>query len=150
MSIKWFMACAAAVAPYLLWTQVALAQTVEVFFFGNNQYQPTHIEAARALGASVTIYNLDAQVNLEKQLAEGLPAHDIAKATAMAQQRIAQIPQQDMVNLFTGVLRAREWGIERFPAVVFGPGRAVVYGLTDLEQAVLLWRDHASTGGLAP
>jgi hypothetical protein len=52
-----------------------------------------------------------------------------------------------MVNLFTGVLKAREWGLERFPAIVFGQGESVVYGVTDLEQAVLLWRDH-QTGGI--
>lgn len=138
---------AVSAALSLLWAPVCLAQSVAVSFFGNNQYQPTNTEEARQLGASVTVYNLDSQVNLEKQLADGLPVNDLDKATAIARQRVAQISQQEMVNLFTGVLKAREWGLKRFPAIVFGQGESVVYGVTDLEQAVLLWRDH-QTGGI--
>lgn len=139
MKMPFFATCSVSA---LLWVPVCLAQSVEMSFFGNNQHQPTHIEAAQHLGASVTIYNLDSQVNLEKQLAEGLPVDDLDKATAIARHRVAQISQQVMVSLFTGILRAREWGIERFPAIVFGRGDSVVYGVTNLEQALMLWRDQ--------
>lgn len=130
----------------LIYSQPVLAEPVHVTFFGNNQYQPTGIEAVEREGVIVTVYNLDSQVNLEKHLAEGLPVDDLEKATAIARSRVAQISQQEMVSLFTGILRAREWGIERFPAIVFGRGESVVYGVTDLEQALMLWRDLQAAG----
>lgn len=146
MMMRFFATFTVSALMSLLWVPVCLAQSVEMSFFGNNQHQPTHIEAAQHLGASVTIYNLDSQVNLEKQLAEGLPVDDLDKATAIARHRVAQISQQEMVSLFTGIQMAREWGVERFPAIVFGRGDSVVYGVTNLEQALMIWRDQQAVG----
>lgn len=136
----------------LIFTIPVVAEPVQVTFFGNNQFQPTGVKAAERDGAIVTIYNLDAQVNLEKQLSEGLPAKDLKKAIALARQRIGKYSPEEMADLFNGVLMAREWGVDRIPAVVFGKGTAVVYGITDLEQAMGIWNSQTSrdAGGSNP
>lgn len=115
---------------------------LKMTYFGNNQYPAQHQDAVVAQGVLVVVYNLDAPINLEKELALGLPADDVDKATRIAQARIAEIPQKSFVTLFTGVIQARQWHVERFPAVVFGNGDALLYGVTDLNEALELWREH--------
>lgn len=136
----------------LIFTLPVVAEPVQVTFFGNNQFQPTGVKAAERDGAIVTVYNLDAQVNLEKQLSEGLPTSDLKKAIALARQRVGKYTPEEMAALFNGVMRAREWGVDRIPAVVFGKGSAVVYGVTDLEQALGIWNSQTSrdAGGSNP
>lgn len=120
---------------------VAAPAAVQVTFIGNDQYQPTGIEAVRQQGFEVSVYNLDAHRNLEKQLSEGLPVDDMERAREMARQRAAAVSQATWDGLFLGQVNARRWGIDRLPAVVFGNGEAVVYGITDLEEAIGYWRE---------
>jgi len=37
-------------------------------------------------------------------------------------------------------MKAKQWGIQRYPAVVFGDGDSVVYGVTDLQEAIERWQ----------
>ncbi len=119
-----------------------------VTFFGNNQIQPTNAEWARDQpGLQLLVINLDEHRNLEKELAEGLPLNDPDRATALARQRTAAVPQSRWDALFVGQMKARQWGVTRFPAVVFGDGDSVVYGVTDLQDAIERWQ---AAGGVLP
>ena len=58
-------------------------------------------------------------------------------------QRIQQLDEQTTTaiqNAAVGLAKAMQYGIDRYPAIVFG-GEVVVYGLTDLNAAL----DHYRT-----
>lgn len=118
----------------------AKAETVQVTFFGNNQYQPLNIEWVNPQEAfKITVFNLDAHKNLEEELSAGLPKGDLDQATVIARQRVSAIPQTRWDSLFEGLMLARKWNIQRYPAVVFGDGESVIYGVCDLQKAVEYW-----------
>lgn len=112
-----------------------------VTFIGNNQYQPQQVDWLRSQGVKVTVINLDDHQNLEKQLAEGLPHDNADRAIAMARQRVASVPQARWKNLFVGPMDAKKWGITRYPAIVFGDGESVIYGVVDLKAAFTKWQE---------
>ena len=49
----------------------------------------------------------------------------------------ALLPQLE--NAANGLLKAKQYGIDRYPAIVFD-GRAVVYGITDIQAATQRYR----------
>jgi integrating conjugative element protein (TIGR03757 family) len=94
-----------------------------------------------AVGA--TVYVLDALQLLEEQLSQGLPATE-AEAVPVARERVRRLGatlQQRAANASQGMVLAARYGIDRIPAVVID-GRAIVYGITDVEQAVAAYRQR--------
>lgn len=87
--------------------------------------------------ATVTIYVVDGLERFESGLSEGLPADPYA-AKAEALRRIQHLddartaPAKDAAF---GLAKAVQYGVDRYPALVFD-GRAVVYGVTDLVEAL--------------
>lgn len=94
-----------------------------------------------AVGA--TVYVLDALQLLEDQLSQGLPATE-AEALPVARERVRRLGgalQQRAANASQGMVLAARYGIDRIPAVVID-GRAIVYGLTDVAEAVAAYRQR--------
>jgi len=93
----------------------------------------------------VQYFTIDAQAQLDATLSEELPA-DPDKARAIALRRIQQLDRSQLARTlqesYEGLLRARRYGIERIPAIVFDGGQSVVYGVTDLQAALRLYRQH--------
>ena len=88
------------------------------------------------------IYELDGIQHIERKLSKGLTA-DPDRSKQIALQRIQQLDEQTMAavqNAAVGLAKAMQYGIDRYPAIVFD-GKAVVYGLTDLNSAL----DHYRT-----
>ena len=78
----------------------------------------------------------------ETQLSSNLPA-DPNQSKQIALQRIQQLDEQATAaiqNAAVGLAKAMQYGIDRYPAIVFD-GKVVVYGLTDLNAAL----DHYQT-----
>jgi integrating conjugative element protein (TIGR03757 family) len=101
-------------------------------------------EVQKALGADTAIryFTLDRQARLDEALSQDLPA-DPEKARAVALKRIhmldiAQI-KRELSESFEGLVLARRYGLDRYPAVVFDGGRRVVCGVTDLQEALRLY-----------
>lgn len=118
-----------------------IPKNIAVTFFGSNQFQPQNVEWAQLQpGINLLVINLDDHQNLERELALDLPLNDPDRAVAIAKQRVAAVPQSHWDQLFVGQMKARQWGINRYPAVVFGDGDHVVYGVTDLQEAIERWR----------
>ena len=94
-------------------------------------------EHERLRTATVTLYVVDGLERFESGLSEGLPAEpDAAKAEAL--RRIQHLDEARMVpakNAAFGLAKALQYGVDRYPAIVFDR-RAVVYGVTDLVQAL--------------
>ncbi|MEE9476547.1 MAG: TIGR03757 family integrating conjugative element protein, partial [Roseateles sp.] len=77
-------------------------------------------------------------------LSQGLPS-DPNKAAQIAQQRMRAMGaglQERASNAATGIGLATQYGVDRMPAVVVN-GQAIVYGVTDVAEAVRLFLKSA-------
>jgi len=94
-------------------------------------------------GASIRYFTINAQARLDEALSKDLPA-DPALARAIALKRIQALDRpglaKELSESFEGLLLAQRYGINRYPAVVFDEGKSVVYGVTDLREAVRLYQ----------
>ena len=94
-----------------------------------------------------TRYDVDRISLLQQALSHGLPA-DPARAKQRVLQRFQAMDatlSQPLENAGKGLAQAMTYGIDRLPAVVFD-GRAVIYGLTDIDEALVRyhqWREGA-------
>lgn len=89
-----------------------------------------------------TIFEIDGLAVLDQELSQGLPG-DPEKAKGLALQRIDELGdtlRSRAEQAAEGLGRAHRYGIKKIPAVVFDGGRSVVYGLTDLGDAVDIYR----------
>jgi len=115
-----------------VWAADALV--IEFFTTGGQPVVATEHERLRT--ATITTYAVDGLERFESGLSEGLPADpDAAKAEAL--RRIQHLDDARMVpakNAAFGLAKAVQYGVDRYPAIVFD-GRAVVYGLRDLVEA---------------
>jgi integrating conjugative element protein (TIGR03757 family) len=99
-------------------------------------------------GASIIIYAVDGLQQFETALSEGLPA-EVEPAKAEALSRIGALNEVRIApakNAAIGLAKAIQYGIDRYPAIVFNGG-AVVYGVTDLVDAIArygVWREAES------
>lgn len=93
--------------------------------------------------ASIHYFTIDAQARLDEALSKDLPA-DPEQARAIALKRIQALDRpglaQELSESFEGLLLAQRYSINRYPAVVFDEGKSVVYGVTDLREAVRLYQ----------
>ena len=60
------------------------------------------------------------------------------------QQHGRQALQQQLITAYQGLSVAIQYQIDRYPAVLFDRGKAVVYGVTDLQQALGWYRQWQS------
>ena len=95
--------------------------------------------SAAGLRLAITVYDLDAPARLKASLSAGLPAEEQA-AMPLARARVAVLDQETLKDAYTGLMQALRYEIDRNPAIVFDAGAAVVYGVADLEQAILHYR----------
>ena len=93
-------------------------------------------------GHEVTVYRLDALHALIGRIEEQLPS-DPTEEPQQARAALAALTSTERDGLreaTEGLLRARyRYGLDRYPAVMLD-GRAVVYGVTDLDRAVAIYR----------
>jgi integrating conjugative element protein (TIGR03757 family) len=114
----------------------------------SDAYPVTGIQALKRQGMAIKLYNLDDGKRLVSQLATNLPHNqDAAKKTL--QQRFKKMGNQavkgQFIRAYQGVIVGTQYGVTRYPAVIFDHGRAVVYGITDLPQALTLYRQWQAT-----
>jgi integrating conjugative element protein (TIGR03757 family) len=105
--------------------------------FATSEQAIVGVEHERLRTATIKIYAVDGLERFESGLSEGLPADpDTAKAEAL--RRIQHLDDARMVpakNAAFGLAKAVQYGVDRYPALVFD-GRAVVYGVADLVEAL--------------
>jgi integrating conjugative element protein (TIGR03757 family) len=95
-------------------------------------------------GLEITVYEIDGIQSVERNLSHNLPVKP-QQSKQIALQRIQSLDKQTrsrMQSAATALAKAMQYGVDRYPAVVFD-GQAILYGITDL-QAVLVhyqaWR----------
>lgn len=97
------------------------------------------VSASSAVRAQVTVYRVDGLESFKAQLADGLPTHDTNAALREARRRLQRLSigqRQGLQAAGSGLAKAWQYGIDRYPAIVFQQGQAVVYGLTNVDEAL--------------
>lgn len=141
------------VSVFIFLTPVQAADGIDpvrIEIFTDHVYPVSGIEIVRGdISAEIQVYELDAPDRLEAQLSENLPKDRIA-AEYMAAQWFSTLDHEALTQQFkaayAGILKALAYGIDRYPAVVFDQGASVVYGVTDLHQALAYYRDWRAGG----
>ncbi|MEA3278207.1 MAG: TIGR03757 family integrating conjugative element protein [Pseudomonadota bacterium] len=87
------------------------------------------------------VYEVDGIDSLDAMLSKQLPP-DPQAAKRLAQERSGQLKASRVDaarQAAIGLLKAAEYGIDRYPAIVLD-GQAVVYGVTDVGEALRHYR----------
>jgi integrating conjugative element protein (TIGR03757 family) len=90
---------------------------------------------------NTTVFVIDRINRLQQELSDDLPA-DSESAKKLVLKRYQRMDMQlstELENAAKGLVQARQYGIDRYPAIVFD-GQAVVYGLTDINAATRLYQ----------
>jgi len=116
---------------------------IEVFTSANRPIVDTDAKRAGSglLGPEVTVYEIDGIQFAERGLSLNLPAEP-QQSKKIALHRIQKLDEQTrsrMQTSATALAKAIQYGIDRYPAVVFD-GKAVVYGVTDLTVSLEQYR----------
>lgn len=83
------------------------------------------------------IYELDGIQLIEAKLSDGLTA-DSEKSKRVVLQRFQELREDDrarMQRAAMGLAKAMQYGIDRYPAIVFD-GEVAIYGVTDIGEAL--------------
>lgn len=96
---------------------------------------------------NTTVYVMDRINQLQQVLSEDLPSDpENAKQLVLARfQRMDAQLSSELENAAKGLVQAMQYGINRYPAIVFN-GNAVVYGVTDVSAATQLYQRWQTRG----
>ncbi len=126
---------------------VASAQPRLIEVFTSSAYPVTgRLEQQAEAGVALHYYAIDGIHQLESNLSQNLPA-DPKVAKPLVLKRIEYLGEDAMDRMHqsaTGLAKALQYGIDRYPAIVFD-GVAVVYGVTDIHSALRhyqQWRER--------
>ncbi len=114
---------------------------VEVFTAQDLPIKPLRRGGAASAKITTEVYEIDGIARLEAIVSEQLPTEANA-ARRVALKRLSQAAAlriEEVQQAAIGLVRAAEYGIDRFPAMVFD-GQAVVYGVTDIGEALHRYR----------
>jgi integrating conjugative element protein, PFL_4709 family len=119
-------------------------QVLVVEAIHSDAFPLTGVDALAGQGIEVKTYNIDDAERLTANLAIGLPP-DREQAKAALERRFKEQGMEAVQKHFTQAFQGRivgvQYGINRYPAIVFDQGKAVVYGVTDLNRAVAIYRE---------
>ena len=121
--------------------------TVEVFANSAMHVSPSTSEAL-PLPYQLNIYRVDGMQNLEAQINQVLPQdEEQAKAWVAANQAKLQKQLRPAAqNTAAGITLAMRYRLQRIPAIVINR-QTVVYGITDVNEAIALAQAHQQAGG---
>ena len=101
------------------------------------------IQVLQRQGYSINVYNLDNGKRLVAQIGANLPHHQEAAKNAL-QQRFKKMGEEQVkaqfIQAYQAVTISTQYGLTRYPAVVFNHGESVIYGETNLVQALRLYQ----------
>ncbi len=120
-------------------------KTIEVFATGTLPTTACYLKSAQAAKPDCQLYSIDGIERLQTEWSQGLPNHPAqAKQVALSYlQSLNPKRYRSLENAAKGLLKALEYGLDRYPAMVFD-NRAVVYGVRDVEQASGYYRQWRS------
>ncbi len=101
----------------------------------------------KSRGPIITVYEIDGIEAMERDLSVDMPA-DPEKSKRIALYRIQHMDDQTKTKMqmaAQGLAKAMQYGVDRYPAIVFD-GQAVVYGVTDVQTALMHHRTWQREG----
>lgn len=125
-------------------------KTIEVFTADTHPITACYREAASAAQQpDCRIYRIDGIERLQTEWSLGLPNNPKqAQQVALSRfQSLNPTHNRALENAARGLLQAMQYGIDRYPAMVFD-GNAVVYGVTDVRTAIWLYDKWRAGEGL--
>ena len=121
---------------------------IEIFTSAESPINNSNIQrSSKGAGVEFTRYEIDRISRFQSELSAGLPK-DAAQAKQLVLARFKlmdAVVSQQLENSGKGLAKAVHYGVDRYPAIVFD-GRAVVYGVTDVEEAIkryTQWRESS-------
>jgi integrating conjugative element protein (TIGR03757 family) len=138
--------CAAWVSVCLMMFTAVHAETIvegptriEVFISAKHSIVEINTKGvgSNLRGSEIIVYEIDGIQSVERDLSLNLSA-DTQQSKQIALQRIQNMDEQTRLKMqfaATALAKAMQYGIDRYPAIVFN-GQAVVYGITDLQTAL--------------
>ncbi len=134
--------------PQLHAVPANLPERIDVFY--DDSVSLTGLEEVKSVlagKATINLYNMNAPERIEHELGHGLPP-DPEKSKRILMKRMQTIGieqlKQRFVAAYQGVIKAQEYGIDLYPAIVFDDGASVVYGVVDLQEALNRYRDWSA------
>jgi integrating conjugative element protein (TIGR03757 family) len=120
-----------------------LAQAIEIDLFVNN---PSEIVPYKHQEIVIRIHDLSAAERLsEKYLPKQLSAEpEVAKQQALDFFNSPQGTEykQKIVEAHAYKTLLMKYNVQKTPAIVFDNGKAVIYGMSDIDQGLILYRDY--------
>lgn len=110
----------------------------EVFILGKHAISGADTAAldSNSRQPAIVVYKINAIQSIERDLSANLPVEP-QQSKEIVLQRIQSLGEQTRSMQFAamGLAKAMQYGIDRYPAIVFD-SKAVVYGVTDLKAAL--------------
>ncbi|BFM18945.1 hypothetical protein R50073_51280 (plasmid) [Maricurvus nonylphenolicus] len=136
------LACASVQAASSLWPESVLVVT-------SDKYPVATPNTFKSYIPKITLLNLDSVSHIESRLSKGLPVNEDL-ATAEFHRRVESIGrsriESELRSAYQAVGTAMAHDLDRYPAIIFDE-ELVVYGLTDLSQALDKYRQwHLESG----
>lgn len=128
-----------ALSGLMLLVTEAWSDQISLDIITSDQYPVTGIDMTRQQGLPVHVYNLDDGKRLVKRLAGKLPPNQVV-AKQQLENTFKRMGPAAIRQAFSNAFRAQQvavqYGLDRYPAIVFNQGKAVVYGVTDVGEAI--------------
>jgi integrating conjugative element protein (TIGR03757 family) len=133
-----------ALCAVMVFIPAQAGQEIVVEAIHSDAFPLTGVDDLAGQGIEVKTYNLDDGKRWTTKLATGLPPNQ-EQAKAEIERRFNQqgtaAVQNQIMQAFQARIAGMQYGLSRYPAIVFDRGRAVVYGVTDLNRAFELYRE---------
>ncbi len=111
---------------------------IEVFTVGPKEVTvPAAARLGLPPGTELQVYRVDGIKRIQTNLSRDLP-NDPENSKRIVLQRIQQLPTSERVDLqhsAVGLAKAVQYGVDRYPAIVFD-GKLAIYGVTHLREAL--------------
>jgi len=116
---------------------------IEVIY--NDQFPLSGVAQITGSALQVKLYNLDDARRLLDSFKKGLaPNGDLKQSKAMIMQRFNAMGKANLKKQFSqayqGIIIGTQYGVKRFPVVLFDQGQSAVYGVTHLPDAIALYQ----------
>ncbi len=109
----------------------------------SDSFPITATQDLKKQGISINIYNLDDGKRLVAQIGANLPNNQ-NDAKNVLLQRFKKMGDKQVkaqfIQAYQAVTLSTQYGLSRYPAVVFNHGESVIYGETNLAQAIRLYQ----------